>query len=82
MNTIPTDPALATPAQNSENTNNPLLAVASSAVVLPDCSRDVDEEGLDNRLTPSQKRIIRSVREASLIMKQRELALLELEASP
>jgi hypothetical protein len=47
---IPTDPALATPAQNSENTNNPLLAVASSAVVLPDCSQDVEGEGFDRKL--------------------------------
>jgi len=43
-----TDLALAPPAQNSENTNNPLLAVASSAVVLPVCSQDVEGEGLDN----------------------------------
>lgn len=34
-NIPPNVQALAPPAQNSENTNNPLLAVASSAIVLP-----------------------------------------------
>lgn len=36
------DLALAPPAHNDENTNNPLLAVASSEIVLPDCSQDVE----------------------------------------
>jgi len=46
-NTQTNDLALAPPAQNSENTNNPLLAVASSAVVLPVRHKTLKERALD-----------------------------------
>ena len=76
MTPIPTDLAHRQPPQISEPTEKP-----DGCSVLRSCSPvglmvDVDEEGLDNRLSPSQKRIIRSVQEASLIMRQRELDLL------